>query len=99
MPFNLVKKYKLEKIVNKKITKKGLKEIYGDGIKRILPSEYETINSQRKCIYALKDIKKGEILNKKHFIIKGPGGGILQNISILYGKKANINVESDYPIT
>ena len=97
---NLVKKYNLEKIINKKITKKNLEDILGDGVKRILPTEYETINSQRKCIYALKDIKKGLILNKSHFTVKGPGGGILPKyLDILVGKKARINIESDYPIT
>ncbi|MDA8832454.1 N-acetylneuraminate synthase family protein, partial [Candidatus Pelagibacter bacterium] len=45
---NLIKKYNLEKIINKKLTKNNLEMILGDGIKRILPSEYETINSQRK---------------------------------------------------
>ena len=98
--FNLVKKYKLEEMSNKKITKKDLEEILGDGVKRILPSEFDTINTQRKCVYALKDIKKGEILNNNHFIVKGPGGGILPKyLDILVGKKAKINVESDYPIT
>ena len=97
---NLVKQYNLEKIINKKITKKSLDDILGDGIKRILPSEYETINSQRKCIYALKNIRKGTVLDKSHFIVKGPGGGILPKyLDILVGKKSKINIESDYPIT
>ena len=97
---NDIKKYNLEKIVHKKITKKDLENILGDGVKRILPSEYETINTQRKCIYALKNIRKGIILDKSYFTIKGPGGGILPKyLDILIGKKSKINIESDYPIT
>ena len=53
-----------------------------------------------QVFYALKDIKKGSILNKSHFTVKGPGGGILPKyLDILVGKKARINIESDYPIT
>ena len=52
-------------------------EILGNGIKTIQPSEYQVINSQRKSIYASKDIKKNEKLSKKNLCIKGPGGGIL----------------------
>ena len=97
---NLVKKHKVEKISNYKINKQNLKVILGDGIKRILPSEYETINNQRKCLYALKEIRKGTILNKNHLTVKGPGGGILPKyLDILVGKKAKINIEADYPIT
>jgi sialic acid synthase SpsE len=97
---NYFKINNIEKIINKKITKKNLELILGDGIKRILPSEYETINSQRKCLYALKEIKKGTVINKKHLTVKGPGGGILPKyLDILVGKKAKINIEADYPIT
>ena len=96
----IIKQYNLDQIINKKVTRKYLDEILGDGIKRILPSEYETINSQKKCLYALKDIPKGTVLNKSHFIVKGPGGGILAKyLDILIGKKTKINIDSDYPIT
>ena len=100
VPSNNLNIATLEKIINKKITKKEIKTILGDGIKRILPSEYDTINSQRKCLYALKEIKKGTVINKKHLTVKGPGGGILPKYyNILVGKKARVNIEADYPIT
>ena len=40
-------------------------KIFGSGEKRIQPSEYEVINSQRKSIYAKNNIKKGKFLVKK----------------------------------
>jgi sialic acid synthase SpsE len=95
-----LKKYKVEKIVKKILNKDYIDKILGDGVKRIQPSEYETINTQRKSLYAKKNIKRGQILKKADFIIKGPGGGILPKyIDIITGKKAKQNVDVDYPIT
>ena len=74
--------------------------ILGDGIKHIQPNEYITLNSQRKCIYAAKDIDKGEVISKEHISIKGPGGGILPKyIDIIIGRKATKFIESDTPIS
>ena len=74
--------------------------ILGDGIKRIQPNEYITLNSQRKCIYAAKDIEKGEVISKENISIKGPGGGILPKyIDIIIGRKATKFIESDTPIS
>jgi len=98
--FESVKKYGLEKIIQKKLDEKYILNILGDGIKRILPSEYETINSQRKSLYAKKNIKRGQIIRKEDLAIKGPGGGILPKyIDIIVGKKANQSIGIDYPIT
>jgi sialic acid synthase SpsE len=79
---------------------KNLNKILGDGQKKIQPSEYLVINSQRKCLYASKNIKKGEALSNKNITIKGPAGGILPKYkSIVTGKKARINIKIDEPIT
>ena len=37
---------------------KNINLILGDGQKRIQPSEFSTVNSQRKCIYANNNLKK-----------------------------------------
>ena len=72
----------------------------GDGIKRIQPNEFITLNSQRKCLYALNDIEKGELISEEMISIKGPGGGILPKyIDIIIGRKAMKFIESDTPIT
>ncbi len=78
----------------------NLNKILGDGQKKIQPSEYLVINSQRKCLYANRDIKKGQILSKKNLTIKGPAGGILPKyLNIILGRKAKFDVEADEPIT
>jgi N-acetylneuraminate synthase/N,N'-diacetyllegionaminate synthase len=98
--FKIIKKYKIENLINKKITKNFVNKIMGDGIKKILPSEYETINSQRKSLYAKINIKKGHFLTKENIIIKGPGGGLLPKyFDVILGKKAKKNIDADYPIT
>ena len=67
---------------------KNVISIFGDGQKRIQPSEFNVIYSQRKSVYAKKNIKSGEKLTKNNLIIKGPGGGILPKfIDIILNKK------------
>lgn len=79
---------------------KNSQAILGDGQKKIQPSEYNVIYSQRKSIYAKNDIKPGEKLTKNNLIIKGPGGGILPKfIEILLNKKANKIIKKNYPVT
>jgi sialic acid synthase SpsE len=72
----------------------------GDGVKRILASEYETINLQRKSLYAKNNIREGQIIKENDLVIKGPGGGLLPKyLDIVVGKKANQSIKADYPIT
>ena len=59
---------------------KKIKLILGDGIKKIQPNEYITINSQKKSLYAKKFIKKGERFDSKNITIKGPAGGLLPKL-------------------
>ena len=76
------------------------KKIFGSGEKKIQPSEYEVINSQRKSLYAKIDIRKGEILSNKNICVKGPAGGILPKyLDILIGKKSKNTISKDSPIT
>ena len=55
----------------KKKEKEQIKLILGDGVKKIQPNEYITINSQKKSLYAKKNIKKGEKFTKSNVTIKG----------------------------
>ena len=74
--------------------------IIGDGIKKIQPNEYITINSQKKSLYAKKNIKKNERFSKSNIVIKGPAGGLLPKyISVLINKKAKSGIQKDEPIT
>lgn len=72
----------------------------GDGIKIIQPSEYETINSFKKTIYANVEIKAGTTLSENMLTIKGPGGGLPPKFwGMVVGRQARRNIEPDHPIT
>jgi len=75
-------------------------EILGTGEKKIQPSEYEVVNSQRKSLYAKINIKSGEIFTSKNTCVKGPAGGILPKyLNIIIGKKSKKQINKDNPIT
>ena len=75
------------------------KLILGNGIKKIQPNEYITINSQKKCLYAKKNIKKGEVFSHKNLTIRGPAGGLMPKYyNILIDRKVKRNILEDYPI-
>ena len=79
---------------------KRIRRIIGDGVKQIKSSEYETINLQRKSLYAGCDIAKGEMILESMVGVKGPSGGVLPKyLDIVVGRKARRNIEKDYPIT
>ena len=74
--------------------------ILGDGVKRIQPNEYDTINTQRKSLHAACNIKKGEVVTRDMLTIKGPGGGLLPRyLDIVVGRITRKAIEADYPIT
>ena len=79
-------------------------EAVGDGSKissKIVEDDkYITINSQKKSLYAKKNIKKNETFKKSNITIKGPAGGLLPKyMSIIINKKAKTKVLKDEPIT
>jgi len=74
--------------------------VLGDGIKRIQPSEYDTINSFKKTIYAQVAIKKGTVINEEMLAIKGPAGGLPPRFwDVVIGRAARQNIQADHPIT
>jgi len=79
---------------------KRIRQILGNGIKQIQSSEYETINLQRKSLYARSDIKKGQVIERNVLQVKGPAGGILPKyLNIVEGRIAKKDINADYPIT
>ena len=84
---------------NKK-EKEQIKLILGDGVKKIQPNEYLTINSQKKSLYANKNINKGEKFTKVNISIKGPAGGLLPKyMEVILSKKSKTKIKKDEPIT
>ena len=87
----------------KKRTKKEKEQInliLGDGLKKIQPNEYITINSQKKSLYASKNIRKGEKFTKSNISIKGPAGGLLPKyMNVVLTKSSKFNIQKDEPIT
>jgi sialic acid synthase SpsE len=74
--------------------------VLGDGVKKIEPCEYETINAQRKSLYARVDIRGGERITEDMTAIKGPGGGLQPRyLDIIVGRTARRDIEADRPIT
>ena len=97
------KYYKKFNLWFKKRSKKEKEQIMlilGNGVKKIQPNEYLTINSQKKSLYAKKKIKKGESFTKFNVSIKGPGGGLLPKyLTVILNKKSKIRIQKDEPIT
>ena len=80
--------------------KEQIKLITGDGVKKIQPNEYLTINSQKKSLYAKKNISKGEKFTKFNVSIKGPAGGLLPKyMGVILNKKSKAKIQKDEPIT
>ncbi|MEK7376920.1 MAG: N-acetylneuraminate synthase family protein, partial [Candidatus Margulisiibacteriota bacterium] len=79
---------------------KEARAVIGSGVRRIQPNEYDTLNTQRKSLYAAKDIFKGEVITGEKVTIKGPGGGLLPRyLDIVIGRSARADIKEDLPIT
>lgn len=72
----------------------------GDGIKRVLPGEFNTIMRFRKTIYASRRIKKGRHISAEDITLKGPAYGIYPKFTeVVLGQAAACDIEKDTPIT
>ena len=78
---------------------KRVPKILGNGIKKVQPAELTTLNMQQKCIYASRNITKGEKIKLADIIVKGPGGGVLPKyIDIIIGRKVKTDIKRDTAI-
>ena len=74
--------------------------VLGDGQKIIQPSEYFTINQQRKSLFAKKNIKKGEKFSERNISIIGPALGLDPKYKeIIINKRSTKNIKINHPIT
>lgn len=91
--------WKNKNFKNQKI-QESVELLLGNGVKKIQPNEYITINSQKKSLYAKKKIKRGELFTKNNISIKGPVAGLMPKYyDIIIGRAAKKSIEVDYPIT
>jgi len=89
-----------KKYLRNRRSKENVDIILGDGIKKIQPNEYITINAQKKSLYAKKQIFKGEKFTKNNLSIKGPIAGLKPKyFEIILNKKSKKNIKKDEPIT
>jgi len=80
--------------------KESVELLLGDGIKKIQPNEYITINSQKKSLYAKRKIRKGEPFTKNNICVKGPVVGLMPKYyDIIINKKSLNTLQKDQPIT
>jgi len=78
----------------------AIPKILGDGRKVVQPSEYATINQQRKSLYAAVHIPKGTMISLEMVAVKGPAGGLLPRyMDICVGRVAREDIPEDHPIT
>lgn len=78
---------------------KEIPKIIGDGYKKIEPNEYQTLNSQKKSLYAKIKIRKGQLFSSRNLIIKGPAGGLPPKYyNLIIGKRSNKNIDADHPV-
>ena len=86
--------------MNTKKSRENINSILGDGVKKIQPNEYITINTQKKSIYASRLIKKGERFTKKNLCIKGPVAGLKPKYyEIILNRTSQKKISKDEPVT
>jgi N-acetylneuraminate synthase/N,N'-diacetyllegionaminate synthase len=80
-------------------TLRGVHRAIGDGVKRIMPCEFDTRNAFRRFVVAARDIKTGTVLSAANLEFKKVVDGISpKHMDMLLGRKALCDIEADTPI-
>lgn len=78
---------------------RAMETAMGDGEKRLMPSEKQTVIIQRRGMYATRDIKKGETIKRDMIVYLRPAVGLRPPlITKVVGKKAKRNISTASPI-
>jgi pseudaminic acid synthase len=78
---------------------RAMESALGDGSKRLMPSEKQTVIIQRRGMYAVRDIKKGEKFTREMITYLRPAVGLRPPmIKKVVGKKAKKNIPAGHPI-
>jgi len=78
---------------------RALEKALGDGEKRLMPSEKETVVIQRRGIYASRDIAEGAAISREDFVYLRPAVGLLPpRGKELVGKSVKRAIKAGEPI-
>lgn len=78
---------------------RAMEKALGDGKKRIMPSEKQTVVIQRRGVYSLKAIRKGSVIKKDGIELLRPAVGVIAgDVRKLIGLKARHDIKAGYPI-
>lgn len=79
---------------------RAVERALGDGQKRLMPSERETVIIQRRGVYAGADIKKGERITEEKLILLRPAVGLKPaDIEKALSMRAARDIQAGSPIT
>ncbi len=71
----------------------------GSTTKEVVEEESETVYVQRRCLYAARDLKEGEVLAEKDINVLRPALGIQPKFkNVMIGKAVNKNIEKGQPL-
>ncbi len=74
----------------------GILEVLGDGVKRPMPCELNTMEVARKSIVASIDISKGDVITQNMISVKRPGTGLNpKHYWNVIGMKTKTNIKKD----
>lgn len=78
---------------------RAMEAALGDGEKRVMPSENQTVIIQRRGMYATSDIRKGEKITRDSIVYLRPAVGLRPPmIKKVVGKKAKRDIKAAQPI-
>lgn len=78
---------------------RAMEKALGDGQKRIMPSELDTVVIQRRGIYATRNIESGEIIDFDSIELLRPAVGIkASQLDSVVGKRTSKKIETGEPI-
>ena len=94
-PHSLNPKEFSEMVTNIRLMEKAL----GSSRKDVVEEEQETVFVQRRGLYAIKEIKKGNIITEKCINVLRPALGILPKYKhLIVGRRASSNIKKGEPI-
>lgn len=78
---------------------RAMEKALGDGIKKIMPSEKQTVIIQRRGVYAIKSIEKGTTIKKDDIELLRPAVGVIAgDVRKLIGLRAKHDIDQGQPI-